>query len=117
MAGWGNCVRRAGVSYEKEASDESFTAFRIRRLVVVIGALAASSVYVTERNDATMRRGGIQPAPIGHHGRARRTNPSPRDLLRTDLLALGRPGLAPGARLYFGLVMHGGDQDPDHDDP
>jgi hypothetical protein len=36
-------------------------------VVAVIGALAASSVYVTERNDATMKAEGIQPAPIGHH--------------------------------------------------
>jgi hypothetical protein len=33
----------------------------------VIGVLAASSVYVTEKNDATMRAVGIQPAPAGQH--------------------------------------------------
>jgi hypothetical protein len=36
-------------------------------LVAVIGVLAASSVYVKERNDATMKTEGIQPAPVGHH--------------------------------------------------
>ena len=41
--------------------------FAFADLFVVIGALAASNVYVTERNDATTRGEGIQPAPIGHH--------------------------------------------------
>jgi hypothetical protein len=36
-------------------------------VVAVIGVLAASSVYVTERNDATMKSAGIQPAPVAKH--------------------------------------------------
>ena len=41
--------------------------FAFAVLFVVIGALAASSIYVTERNDATMKSVGIQPAPAGQH--------------------------------------------------
>ena len=39
--------------------------FAFAVLFVVIGALAASSVYVTERNHATMKSVGIQPAAAG----------------------------------------------------
>ena len=41
--------------------------FVFAAVVAVIGVLAASSVYVTERNDATMKSVGIQPAPAGQH--------------------------------------------------
>ena len=41
--------------------------FLFAAVVAVIGVLAASSVYVTERNDATMKAVGIQPAPLGEH--------------------------------------------------
>jgi hypothetical protein len=34
-------------------------------VLAVIGVLAASSVYVTEKNDATMKSAGIQPPPVG----------------------------------------------------
>ena len=39
----------------------------INTVVAVIGVLAASSVYVTERKDATMKSAGIQPAPVAKH--------------------------------------------------
>ncbi|MGC1357320.1 MAG: hypothetical protein WA851_16315 [Xanthobacteraceae bacterium] len=34
----------------------------------VIGVIAASSVYVTERNESSMKSAGVQPAPVvvGH---------------------------------------------------
>ena len=41
--------------------------FVFAAVVAVIGMLAASSVYVTERNDATMKAVGIQPPPVGQH--------------------------------------------------
>jgi hypothetical protein len=33
----------------------------------VIGVIAASSVYVTERNESSIKSAGIQPAAIGKH--------------------------------------------------
>jgi hypothetical protein len=41
--------------------------FLFAAVVAVIGVLAASSVYVTERNDGTMKAVGIQPARLGEH--------------------------------------------------
>jgi len=41
--------------------------FVFAAVVAVMGVLAASSVYVTEKNDATMKAVGIQPAPVGEH--------------------------------------------------
>jgi hypothetical protein len=41
--------------------------FVFAAVVAVIGVLAASSVYVTEKNDTTMKAVGIQPAPVGQH--------------------------------------------------
>ena len=35
-------------------------------VVALIGVLAASSVYVTERNDATIKAVGIPSGPVGH---------------------------------------------------
>jgi hypothetical protein len=36
-------------------------------VLAVIGVIAASSVYVTERNQATMKATGIEPAPAAKH--------------------------------------------------
>ncbi len=36
-------------------------------LFAMIGVLAASSVYVTERNDVTMKTAGIAPAPTAKY--------------------------------------------------
>jgi hypothetical protein len=41
--------------------------FVFAAVVAVIGVLAASSVYVTERNGASMKAVRIQPAPIDEH--------------------------------------------------
>jgi hypothetical protein len=41
--------------------------FVFATVVAVIGVLAASSVYVTERNDASMKAVGIRPAPADGH--------------------------------------------------
>ena len=41
--------------------------FVFAAVVAVWGVLAASSVYVTEKNDATMKAVGIQPAPVDEH--------------------------------------------------
>jgi hypothetical protein len=40
-------------------------------VVAVIGALAASSVYVTEKNETTMKAPGIESAPATRHPQAR----------------------------------------------
>ena len=44
-----------------------FRFFVFAAVVAVIGVLAASSVYVTMGNDATMKAVGIQPAPVSQH--------------------------------------------------
>jgi hypothetical protein len=36
-------------------------------VVAAIGVIAASSVYITERNQATMKATGIEPAPAAKH--------------------------------------------------
>jgi hypothetical protein len=41
--------------------------FVFAAVFAAIGVLAVSSVYVTEKNDATMQAVGIQPAPPGQH--------------------------------------------------
>lgn len=63
-----NRVHWEGVSTEKWSVHMRGPVIVFAVAFAVIGVIAASSVYVTERNESSMKSAGVQPAPVvvGH---------------------------------------------------
>jgi len=63
----GTAQMSAALPKDMERPMDRVPLFVFAAVVAVMGVLAASSVYVTEKNDATMKAVGIQPAPVDEH--------------------------------------------------